>query len=245
MKKPSSLGAAIKAAVTGLTLAGVLLFFGIRWYKTDVTPKADPKPVAVTPKPVAPIVPPEPEPEPVKPALPRLPPAASTVLQVRLLQGVGTKESKSGDPFTGRIDSGVYAGGSVSGRLLEVERGRKESRVGFQFEALIYRGVRYPFRAELRSVATPKGAVKEAEEENTVANKSPSKKRVAILGAVGGAIGGAIGKIKGGNKTAVVAGAAAGTGAGVVAGLTVASKAGDVNLPAGTTLTIVALTVGR
>jgi hypothetical protein len=236
-QKQSGIGAALKGIVGTLLVAGLLgvgLLVGLIWYFRKPAPTVEVKPTVVTEvkKEAPPAAAKKQDPPQPKPG-PTLPPRRNTVLQARLLTDLGTQRSQPGDLFAAQVGGGAYAGAVVRGHLTEVDRKNKEKRMGFQFETIEYHGTRYPIRAELRAITN-----KDVEEDNTAVNTAPSKKRVAILGAVGGAVGGVIGRIKGGSKTTTAVGAAAGTGAGVVVAMTVAKRAGDLNFPAGTPLTI-------
>ncbi|BDC47856.1 hypothetical protein F183_A01720 [Bryobacterales bacterium F-183] len=164
-------------------------------------------------------------------------------LRARLLSTISTKTSKEKDAFTAKVEGGPYDGAVLSGHITRIERKKKQSKIGFQFETITLApgGKPLPIQADLKDVTNAKG-VKGVDEENRIIG-STSKKKAFLVGAVGGAIGGVWGAIKGGGKGAAT-GAAAGAGAGVVLGLTVMAEGNEVHFVPGTVFTLEA-TEGR
>lgn len=215
-----------------------------------VNPPPQPKPVPAEEPKLAPAQKnPEPTPEPKpkakedseppsKPAPPRMPdslPATATLLRARLQSTISTKSSQERDTFTAKVEGGPYNGAILTGHITKIERKKKQSKIGFQFETITLNGARIPIQADLKEVTNASGA-KGVDEENRVIG-STSKKKAFLLGTVGGAIGGVWGAIKGGGKGAAV-GAASGAGAGVVLGLTLVAQGSDIHFTPGTLFTI-------
>jgi hypothetical protein len=158
-----------------------------------------------------------------------------TTLQARLLSPISTKTSREGDQFTAKVEGGPYNGAILTGHVTKLEKKRKDSKIGFQFETITLNGTPVPIKADLKGVTNAEGA-KGVDDENHVISAN-SKKKTFILGAVGGAVGGLLGKITGGNKGAVV-GATAGAATGVVLGLTVVSQSKDIHFVPGSVMTL-------
>lgn len=161
--------------------------------------------------------------------------AKPAILRARLLSTISTKTSKETDPFAAKVEGGPYNGAVLAGHITRIERKKKQSKIGFQFETIALNGRQVPIQADVKDVTNAKGT-KGVDEENRVIG-STSKKKAFLLGTVGGAIGGVWGAIKGGRKGAAV-GAASGAGAGVILGLTVVAEGNDIHFVPGTLFTI-------
>jgi hypothetical protein len=146
-----------------------------------------------------------------------------TELQARLEETVSSKTARVEDrvtatiaePVTVRGQRAVAAGTEVRGLVRRVERAQRPSKGGrleIEFDTMIVNGQRVPMDARVVSI-----------EEGGI-----DKKR-AGLGAV---IGGVLGAVLDGGKGALIGAIVGGTGA------VVASEGEDVELPAGTVLTL-------
>ncbi|HEV2447389.1 MAG TPA: TrbI/VirB10 family protein [Candidatus Sulfopaludibacter sp.] len=176
-----------------------------------------------------------------------------TAIQITLNNALGTKTSAQGDPFTATVSAPVFSangmrqmipqGSTISGRVASVQKSGSlggKSQLQLEFQALhLPDGTSLPLRAEVSQVNTKHGV-------GAVVTGSPSasaeggvqqsqSRKTAGSATAGGVAGAAIGAIAGGGKGAAI-GLLSGAGLGV---LTAAVKGGDINLPAGTSLTIV------
>jgi len=177
---------------------------------------------------------------------------AGTALQLKLNNSLSTRSSQQGDSFTANVTSPVYSpdgqtllvpqGSTVEGHVLSVQRSGSvagKSQLQLNFEQLrLPDGTVLPMRAGVSQVnpsagvggaitgtpsATAEGGVQKSQTRNTVGTA-----------AAGGAVGAIIGAIAGGGKGAGIGGLV-GAGLGVVLAST---KGGNLDLPAGTPLTI-------
>jgi hypothetical protein len=152
----------------------------------------------------------------------------------RLLSAINTHTANEGDTFTAKLENGPYRGGILSGSIKRLKKGRKNCELELAFNKL--NGKPIPVGLDLVSITNAQG-VKGVDDENNKISGTSSKKKVAIVTAVGGAIGGVIGAIKGGKKGAVI-GTGAGAGAGFLLSMTVMSRAQDIDLQPGSRLTL-------
>ncbi|HUX67972.1 MAG TPA: TrbI/VirB10 family protein [Terriglobales bacterium] len=177
---------------------------------------------------------------------------AGTALQLKLNNSLSTRSSQQGDSFTANVTSPVYSpngqtllvpeGSTVEGHVLSVQRSGSvtgKSQLQLNFERLrLPDGTVLPMRAGVSQVnpnagvggaitgtpsATSEGGVQQSQTRSTVGTA-----------AAGGAVGAIIGAIAGGGKGAGLGGLV-GAGLGVVLAST---KGGNLDLPAGTPLTI-------
>lgn len=152
------------------------------------------KPFSPTPTPLAPVVVP-----------------AGTVITVRLSSPVGSKSSRTGDPFTASVAEPVSvdgktvipAGAAAQGTVVEAKAKGKikgEARLKLVLDRITVGGNSYPIATALHlNVARGKG------------------KRTAVATGGGAALGAIIGAIAGGGKGAAI-GAGVGAGAGFAGG---------------------------
>jgi hypothetical protein len=151
---------------------------------------------------------------------------AGTSLSVKLLSNLASDESKVEDPVKGSIAKPVVVGGMtvlsegtpVSGSVTNVaESGRVKGRasVGFRFDRLT-------LGSESHKMQTAK-----VTREAAADTKSDVKK-----GAVGTGLGAVVGGVVGGGKGAAIGAVAGG------AGTVLATKGSEVELPAGTVITV-------
>jgi hypothetical protein len=163
-----------------------------------------------------------------------------TQLTGRLNQLLDTKQSREGDRFTLNVrDSGPYNGAVIEGVVARTDRsGRVSGRADMtlDFERIRMRdGRSFNFAGTIDSVRLPNGESVRVNQEGNVREDDSQTSRTVTRSAIGGAIGAVIGAIAGGGKGAAI-GAAVGAGAG--AGSIFIEGRDDLELPAGTEITI-------
>jgi hypothetical protein len=163
-----------------------------------------------------------------------------TQLTGRLAQGLDTKLSREGDRFTLNVrDSGQYNGAVIEGVVMRSDRsGRISGRADMtlDFERIRMRdGRSYNFAGTIDTVRLPNGEFVRVSQEGNVREDDSQTSRTVTRSAIGGAIGAVIGAIAGGGKGAAI-GAFVGAGAG--AGSMYIEGRDDLELPAGTEITI-------
>ncbi len=176
---------------------------------------------------------------------------AGTALDLKLNNTISTRSSQQGDNFTATVAAPVYStsgdvllvpqGSTVAGTVASVQRSGSvsgKSQLQLNFQTLnLPDGSRLPLRAQVSQVGqgggiggaitgapstTAEGGVQQSQTRNTVGTA-----------AAGGAVGALIGAIAGGGKGAGIGGLV-GAGLGVV----LASQRGNLDLPAGTPMTV-------
>jgi len=150
-----------------------------------------------------------------------------------------TQNVREGDRFTMTVRSpGQYDGATIEGSVLNVERSGRitgRSQMTLDFDTIRLRdGRSYRFAGILESVRTPNGDVVRVDNEGAVRDSDQTKQTVTRT-AIGTAVGAIIGAIAGGGKGAAI-GAVIGAGAG--AGSVYIQGRDDLNLSAGTEVTI-------
>jgi hypothetical protein len=150
-----------------------------------------------------------------------------------------TQNAHEGDRFTMTVRSpGQYEGATIEGRVVNVDRGGRisgRSQITLDFDTIRMRdGRSYRFAGILESVRTPQGDVVRVDNEGAVRDSDQTKTTVTRT-AIGTAVGAIIGAIAGGGKGAAI-GAVIGAGAG--AGSVYVQGRNDLNLDAGTEVTI-------
>jgi hypothetical protein len=163
-----------------------------------------------------------------------------TQLTGRLNQLLDTKQSREGDRFTLNVrDSGPYNGAVIEGVVARSDRsGRVSGRADMtlDFERIRMRdGRSFNFAGTIDSVRLPNGESVRVNQEGNVREDDSQTSRTVTRSAIGGAIGAVIGAIAGGGKGAAI-GAAVGAGAG--AGSIFIEGRDDLELPAGTEISI-------
>ena len=162
-----------------------------------------------------------------------------TELVAVLNNDLTTQNVREGDRFTMTVRSpGQYDGATIEGSVLNVERSGRitgRSQMTLDFDTIRLRnGTTYRFAGILESVRTPNGDVVRVDNEGAVRDSDQTKQTVTRT-AIGTAVGAIIGAIAGGGKGAAI-GAVIGAGAG--AGSVYIQGRDDLNLNAGSEVTI-------
>ena len=150
-----------------------------------------------------------------------------------------TQNVREGDRFTMTVRSpGQFDGATIEGRVLNADRGGRvtgRSEMTLDFDTIRLRdGRSYQFAGILEAVRTPNGDVVRVDNEGAVRESDQTKQTVTRT-AIGTAVGAIIGAIAGGGKGAAI-GAVIGAGAG--AGSVYIQGRNDLNLPAGSEVTV-------
>jgi len=150
-----------------------------------------------------------------------------------------TQNAHEGDRFTLTVRSpGQFDGATLEGTVGSINRGGRitgRSEMTLDFDTIrLQDGRSYRFAGILESVRTPSGDVVRVDNEGAVRESDQTNKTVTRT-AIGTAVGAIIGAIAGGGKGAAI-GAVIGAGAG--AGSVYVQGRNDVDLTAGTELTV-------
>ena len=162
-----------------------------------------------------------------------------TQLVAVLNNDLTTQNVSQGDRFTMTVRSpGEYNGATIEGSVLNVDRGGRitgRSEMTLDFDTIRLRdGRSYRFAGILESVREPDGDIVRVDNEGAVRESDQTKQTVTRT-AIGTAVGAIIGAIAGGGKGAAI-GAVIGAGAG--AGSVYIQGRNDLELPAGTEVTV-------
>jgi len=152
---------------------------------------------------------------------------------------LSTQNIREGERFTMSVRSpGQYDGATIEGSVVSINRGGRitgRSEMTLDFDTIRLRdGRSYRFAGILESVRTPNGDVVRVDNEGAVRDSDQTNKTVQRT-AIGTAVGAIIGAIAGGGKGAAI-GAIIGAGAG--AGSVYVQGRNDLDLTAGTEVTI-------
>jgi hypothetical protein len=152
---------------------------------------------------------------------------------------LNTQNVREGERFTMTVRSpGQYDGATIEGSVVSVNRGGRitgRSEMTLDFDTIRLRdGRSYRFAGLLESVRTPNGDVVRVDNEGAVRDSDQTNKTVTRT-AIGTAVGALIGAIAGGGKGAAI-GAVIGAGAG--AGSVYVQGPNDLELNAGTEVTV-------
>jgi len=161
-----------------------------------------------------------------------------TELVAVLNNDLSTQNVREGERFTMTVRSGQYDGATIEGSVVSINRGGRisgRSEMTLDFDTIRTRdGRSYRFAGILESVRTPNGDVVRVDNEGAVRDSDQTNKTVQRT-AIGTAVGAIIGAIAGGGKGAAI-GAVIGAGAG--AGSVYVQGPNDLDLTAGTELTV-------
>jgi YMGG-like Gly-zipper len=161
-----------------------------------------------------------------------------TELVAVLNNDLSTQNVREGERFTMTVRSGQYDGATIEGSVVSINRGGRisgRSEMTLDFDTIRMRdGRSYRFAGILESVRTPNGDVVRVDNEGAVRDSDQTNKTVQRT-AIGTAVGAIIGAIAGGGKGAAI-GAIIGAGAG--AGSVYVQGPNDLDLTAGTELTV-------
>lgn len=162
-----------------------------------------------------------------------------TQLVAVLNNDLSTQNAREGDRFTMTVRSpGQYDGATIEGQVTSVNRSGRitgRSEMTMDFDTIRLRdGRSYRFAGILESVRTANGDVVRVDNEGAVRESDQTNKTVTRT-AIGTAVGAIIGAIAGGGKGAAI-GAVIGAGAG--AGSVYVQGRNDLDLNAGTEVTV-------
>ena len=162
-----------------------------------------------------------------------------TELTAVLNNDLSTQNVREGERFTMTVRSpGQYDGATIEGSVINVSRGGRvsgRSEMTLDFDTIRLRdGRSYRFAGILESVRMPNGDVVQVDNEGAVRDSDQTKTTVTRT-AIGTAVGAIIGAIAGGGKGAAI-GAIVGAGAG--AGSVYIQGRNDLDLTAGTEVTL-------
>jgi len=161
-----------------------------------------------------------------------------TQLVAVLNSDLSTQNAREGDRFTMTVRSGQYDGATIEGQVTSVDRGGRisgRSQMTLDFDTIRLRdGRSYRFAGILESVRMPNGDIVRVDNEGAVRESDQTNKTVTRT-AIGTAVGAIIGAIAGGGKGAAI-GAVIGAGAG--AGSVYVQGRNDLDLTAGTEVTV-------
>jgi YMGG-like Gly-zipper len=162
-----------------------------------------------------------------------------TELVAVLNNDLSTQNVRQNDRFTMTVRSpGQFEGATIEGYVTNVERSGRisgRSQLTLDFDTIRLRnGSTYRFAGILETVRTPSGDVVRVDNEGAVRDTDQTKQTVTRT-AIGTAVGAIIGAIAGGGKGAAI-GAVIGAGAG--AGSVYVQGRNDLDLPAGTEVTV-------
>ncbi|HJT67389.1 MAG TPA: YMGG-like glycine zipper-containing protein [Pyrinomonadaceae bacterium] len=152
---------------------------------------------------------------------------------------LSTQNVQQNDRFTMTVRSpGQFEGATIEGYVTSIERSGRisgRSQLTLDFDTIRLRdGQTYRFAGILETVRTPSGDVVRVDNEGAVRDSDQTKQTVTRT-AIGTAVGALIGAIAGGGKGAAI-GAVIGAGAG--AGSVYVQGRNDLDLPAGTEVTV-------
>ena len=153
---------------------------------------------------------------------------------------LSTKTIQDNDRFTMTVRSpGEFEGSTLEGYVTGVDRSGRitgRSQITLNFDTIRLRdGRSYRFAGILENVRTPNGEVVRVDTEGAVRDDDSQTNRTVTRTAIGTAVGAIIGAIAGGGKGAAI-GAVLGAGAG--AGSVYVQGRTDLELPAGTEITV-------
>jgi len=157
-----------------------------------------------------------------------------------LNQDLSTRNVQENDRFTMTVRSpGQFDGATIEGYVTGVDRAGRitgRSQATLNFDTIRLRnGQTYRFAGILSNVRTPNGDVVRVDTEGAVRDDDNQTNRTVTRTAIGTAVGALIGAIAGGGKGAAI-GAVIGAGAG--AGSVYVQGRTDLELPAGTEITV-------
>jgi hypothetical protein len=191
--------------------------------------RPQPRP-AVTPAPDT-----TPVPTPVQEPEPPAPPAANGVIIARLLSPISTRNSNEGDPFQAKVENGRYRGQILGGVIKKLGKGKKNAELELEFTKL--NGQAIPLKLDLTDISNSQGVKGVDDENNRIVGQS-SKKKIALVTAIGAGVGAGFGRLIGKSGKATALGAAGGAGVGYLVSVKVISHAKDIELNAGSQLTL-------
>ncbi len=168
----------------------------------------------------------------------------ATELVARLDRGVSSRTTQDGERITATIVTGQFRGGVIDGSVVHAAPADGKIEMSFHFDRIRLRDGRSAnFEGQLLAVATPNGANIQVDREGDAqAQNRNNGDRQLQNGAIGAGLGAIIGAIISGGKGAGI-GAVVGGGTGVLSAGSGRSE--DLEMPAGTQLTIYTLNLRR
>jgi YMGG-like Gly-zipper len=163
-----------------------------------------------------------------------------TLLTATLNNDLSTREIRENERFTMTVRSpGQYEGATIEGYVMNVNRAGRvtgRSEMTLNFDTIRLRdGRTYSFAGILENVRTPNGDVVRVDNEGAVRDDDSQTNKTVTRTAIGTAVGAIIGAIAGGGKGAAI-GAVIGAGAG--AGSVYIQGRNELELPAGTEISV-------
>jgi hypothetical protein len=194
-------------------------------------------PMRQTPPPVRrpPQTPPDVEPPERAPAAEKPVRSAPGTMVARLLNPISTKTSSEGDQFQAKVENGPYRGQILTGTIKKLSKGKKNTELELDFTKL--NGNPIPVKLDLTSISNSQG-VKGVDDENNRIEGQSSKKKIAIITAIGAGVGAGFGKLIGKSGKATAIGAVGGGGVAYLLSVKVISHAKDIELNPGSQLTL-------
>jgi hypothetical protein len=159
----------------------------------------------------------------------------ATRLTARLDRSLSTRTTREGERFTVTVIGGPYRGAVIDGVVGRVSgRGGRADMV-FDFDRMrLSDGRSGSFEGDIESVRMPDGTMVRVDRSGVVRDRNRPDASTLQDGAVGAGLGAIIGAIVGGGKGAAIGAIVGGAGTIIVEGRD------DLNLPAGTLITIAA-----
>lgn len=168
----------------------------------------------------------------------------TTELVARLERGVSSRTSQDGERVTATVVEGQYRGAVLDGSVVHAAPQDGKIEMSFNFDRIHLRDGRSAnFAGQLMAVTTPNGANIQVDREGDAqAQLRNNGDRQLQNGAIGAALGAIVGAIAGGGKGAGI-GAVVGGGTGVLSAGSGHSE--ELEMPAGTQLTIAVVSLRR
>ncbi len=203
-------------------------------------------PAAPMTAPHQPVYPPSPKQKPVVAPPPESEPAPASDVEkpvrsapgtmiARLLNPISTSTSSEGDQFQAKVENGPYRGQILTGSIKKLSKGKKNAELELEFTKL--NGKPIPMKLDLASISNSQG-VKGVDDENNRIEGQSSKKKIAIITAIGAGVGAGFGKLIGKSGKATAIGAGGGAGVAYLLSVKVISHAKDIELNPGSQLTL-------
>jgi hypothetical protein len=162
-------------------------------------------------------------------------PSAPGTMVARLLNPISTSTSSEGDQFQAKVENGPYRGQILTGTIKKLSKGKRNVELELEFTKL--NGKPIPMKLDLAFISNSRG-VKGVDDENNRIEGQSSKKKTAIITAIGAEVGAGFGKLIGKSGKATAIGAGGGAGAAYLLSVKVISRAKDIELSPGSQLTL-------
>jgi hypothetical protein len=159
-------------------------------------------------------------------------PAPDTMV-ARLLNPIRTSTSSEGDQFQAKLENGPYRGQILTGAIKKLSKSKKKAELELELTKL--NGEPIPMKLELASISNSQG-VKGVDDENNRIEGQSSKRKIAIVTAIGTGVGVGFGKLVGKSGNAAAIGA--GGGGAYLLSVKLSSRSKDIELNPGSQLTL-------